>query len=130
MSNETRVVAVDGKVTDDDLAGIEEWMSNNWPKSTFFPVDANYLAGATMLMVREVRAARAMLSAAPAPNPSADGDAHDKCLAKYAELIYAVGNKYPGETRHETALRYIRQAENRDLGPAQQAIDRVQTENL
>lgn len=30
---------------------------------------------------------------------------------KYYELIYAVGNAFPGETRHETALRYIRQAE-------------------
>jgi hypothetical protein len=30
---------------------------------------------------------------------------------KYDELLFAVGNKYPGETRHETALRYIRQAE-------------------
>lgn len=29
----------------------------------------------------------------------------------YYELIYAVGNKYPNETRHETALRYIRSAE-------------------
>jgi hypothetical protein len=27
------------------------------------------------------------------------------------ELLYAVGKKYPDETRHETALRYIRQAE-------------------
>ena len=31
----------------------------------------------------------------------------------YYELIMAVGKKYPGETRHETALRYIREAENR-----------------
>lgn len=31
--------------------------------------------------------------------------------AKYDELIYAVGNVYPNETRHETALRYIRRAE-------------------
>lgn len=31
--------------------------------------------------------------------------------AKYHELIMAVGNKYPDETRHQTALRYIRQSE-------------------
>ena len=31
--------------------------------------------------------------------------------AKYNELIYAVGNKHEGESRHETALRYIREAE-------------------
>lgn len=30
----------------------------------------------------------------------------------YQELIYNVSNKYPNETRHETALRYIRKAEN------------------
>lgn len=29
----------------------------------------------------------------------------------YNELIYAVGRKFPGETRHATALRYIHQAE-------------------
>ena len=29
----------------------------------------------------------------------------------YYELIFAVGNKYPGESRHETALRYIQEAE-------------------
>ena len=29
----------------------------------------------------------------------------------YYELLYAVGKKAPGETRHETALRYIRSAE-------------------
>jgi hypothetical protein len=31
--------------------------------------------------------------------------------ALYIELIMAVGNKYPNETRHETALRYIKSAE-------------------
>lgn len=29
----------------------------------------------------------------------------------YQELIMAVGRKYHGETRHQTALRYIRRAE-------------------
>ena len=33
----------------------------------------------------------------------------------YNELIMAVGNKFDGETRHETALRYIKQAEQRPL---------------
>ena len=27
--------------------------------------------------------------------------------AKYHELLYAVGSKFGGETRHETVLRYI-----------------------
>ncbi len=31
---------------------------------------------------------------------------------RYQELLLQVGNKYPGESRHDTALRYIKQAEN------------------
>ena len=31
---------------------------------------------------------------------------------KYHELLSAVGNKYPDETRHQTALRYIQQFES------------------
>ena len=31
----------------------------------------------------------------------------------YHELLYAVIRKFPGESRHETALRYIMEAENR-----------------
>jgi len=30
---------------------------------------------------------------------------------KYNELVFAVATKYEGETRHETALRYIRERE-------------------
>lgn len=35
----------------------------------------------------------------------------------YHELLYAVGNRYEGETRHQTALRYIREHESRTEGP-------------
>lgn len=38
---------------------------------------------------------------------------------KYRELIMAVASKFPDETRHETALRYIKQAEEGDYGPEQ-----------
>lgn len=31
--------------------------------------------------------------------------------SQYHELIMAVGMKWPGESRHETALKYIRRAE-------------------
>lgn len=34
---------------------------------------------------------------------------------KYNELIYAVATKYPNETRHQTALKYIKNAENEKL---------------
>ena len=37
---------------------------------------------------------------------------------QYGELIFAVATKYPDETRHQTALRYIQQAENREDSPA------------
>ena len=35
---------------------------------------------------------------------------------KYQELIMAVEKKYQGESRHETALKYIRSAEKNDYG--------------
>jgi len=35
---------------------------------------------------------------------------------RYNELLYAVARKFPGESRHETALRYIRQAEEVPAG--------------
>jgi len=41
----------------------------------------------------------------------------DETIKKYNELIYAVGNKYPNESRHETALRYIRESEKHSYGP-------------
>lgn len=37
----------------------------------------------------------------------------------YMELIYAVATKYPNETRHETALRYIQEHESGSDEPAQ-----------
>jgi hypothetical protein len=41
---------------------------------------------------------------APVPEP-------ENWQEKYYSLLMLVGNKHPGETRHETAARYIRQAE-------------------
>lgn len=38
----------------------------------------------------------------------------DEALIKYHELLYAVGTKFPEESRHQTALRYIRRAEEGD----------------
>lgn len=35
---------------------------------------------------------------------------------KYNELIMAVASKFPNETRHETALRYIKKAEEQKEG--------------
>jgi hypothetical protein len=36
--------------------------------------------------------------------------------ALYMELLYQVSTKHPDETSHETALRYIREAEDRTCG--------------
>lgn len=47
------------------------------------------------------------LAALSAQTEARDGER----LAKYDELIFAVSQKWPNETRHETALRYIRERE-------------------
>jgi hypothetical protein len=41
-------------------------------------------------------------------------DRIDELEALYYELLYEVGIKHPGETRHQTALRYIQQHEQHD----------------
>lgn len=51
----------------------------------------------------------------------ADAREIERLSALYYELLFAVCKKYPGETRHQTALRYIRQAEASVPGPAQQS---------
>ncbi len=38
-------------------------------------------------------------------------DDFDEKSKKYYELLYAVESKYENETRHETALRYIKSVE-------------------
>lgn len=40
-------------------------------------------------------------------------------MKNYTELIYAVARVFPGESRHETALRYIREAEKSADGAGQ-----------
>ncbi len=40
-------------------------------------------------------------------------------LDKYNELIYAVERKFDNESRHQTALRYIRETENAKKEPQQ-----------
>lgn len=56
------------------------------------------------------QAVRCKTLAVPLPKCAA---AECKSLrALYEELLYAVAKKHPGETRHETALRYILEREN------------------
>lgn len=42
---------------------------------------------------------------------------------KYFELLYAVAQKFPDETRHQTALRYIQQAESRSNQPEASQVE-------
>jgi len=42
--------------------------------------------------------------------------------SKYYELLYNVSEKHLGETRHETALRYIKQSENQCNPPQCDAL--------
>lgn len=44
---------------------------------------------------------------------------------KYNELIYNVCNKFPNETRHETALRYIKNAETLSSDASQEVVDQI-----
>jgi hypothetical protein len=52
----------------------------------------------------------------------AAGAAEDEELRRdaerYRELLFAVESKFPGESRHETALRYIRKVERTCCGPS------------
>ena len=48
-------------------------------------------------------------------------DELERIKAKYYELIYAVERKFPNESRHETALKYIKQAENSKTQTASEA---------
>ena len=45
-----------------------------------------------------------------------------KLQERYNELLYEVAQKHAGESRHDTARRYIRERENRIEGPACDAL--------
>jgi len=54
-------------------------------------------------------------------SPAAPALTEERVRALYSELIMAVASKFPGETRHETALRYIRQGERVESLPGANA---------
>jgi hypothetical protein len=68
--------------------------------------------------IARLRAQVAPVQPEPVPLPDAAPSPDFKAL--YYELLLAVGHKYPGESRHETAMRYIRRAEQSG-GPASSA---------
>jgi hypothetical protein len=65
---------------------------------------AEVLAGLAAVAIRGVTDARIA-------EAQVDTDELTRLRGLYEELLFAVGNKHPGETRHQTALRYIQQAE-------------------
>jgi hypothetical protein len=73
---------------------------------------AEVLAGLAAVAIRGVTDARIAEAQTDAAELS-------RLRGLYEELLYAVGNKYPGETRHQTALRYIQQAEAPRISAAQ-----------
>lgn len=50
--------------------------------------------------------------------------------ALYHELVYQVGIKHPDETRHQTALRYLTNAENQQNNTPQQAKEPPNAQGL
>jgi hypothetical protein len=73
---------------------------------------AEVLAGLAAVAIRGVADARIA-------EAQVDTNELSRLRGLYEELLFAVGNKYPGETRHQTALRYIQQAEAPRISAAQ-----------
>lgn len=49
------------------------------------------------------------------PKPSAQPQVTEGIVEKYSELLYHVARKLPNESRHQTALRYIKNAESGEV---------------
>lgn len=54
---------------------------------------------------------------------------YDRIRTLYNELIFAVSMKHDGKTRHETALRYIRERESDNLTTGEENHGRTKTES-
>ena len=67
-------------------------------------------------LARQLRDAHEALDVATNAQEDAERQLRD-AREQYGELIMAVGTKWAGETRHQTALRYIRQRESYQGGP-------------
>ena len=50
----------------------------------------------------------------------------EECAKDYNELIMAVVCKFPDETRHQTALRYITERESQEVAPAKAIRDTIE----
>ena len=57
-------------------------------------------------------------------------DEIERLRALYDELLYAVSSKFPDESRHATALRYIRQAEAMAIAGEDKAAETDYSEDI
>ena len=73
---------------------------------------------------REAHEALTLWNRRPAPETQAPVESAPALAPfekqKYDELLYAVVRKFPNESRHETALRYIREAEKAVTEPGRE----------
>lgn len=94
-----------------DRAALREWLSSRVSAATPAPCsgqsigDGNALGADGVIHPGDPAHCEACRSAAERPAPT-------DFKALYHELLFAVERKFPGESRHETALKYIRAAEN------------------
>lgn len=77
--------------------------TKEYPEIGVVECDKSFAAIETLISVNEL--AKSLLE-------KADGETKRLTL-QYHELLMSVAQKYEGETRHETALRYIQERENR-----------------
>lgn len=54
----------------------------------------------------------------PEDSENSEYESLEEIKQKYHELLYAVAKKYAGETRHQTALRYIKECEEESCDAA------------
>ena len=110
-----------------DINGEEYWTKGDYSKlKDETKVADRYTVKAVLSLIEPILAkqilkveeleAEAKLGNIPYKEAIALKDRVKDIEAKYNELIMAVGKKWKDETRHQTALRYIRQAEECNTG--------------
>lgn len=102
---------------------LAEWLEHLASVQRNLPIDLtegerrDLCLAAMMLRDQHARAERAEAEVYVSRKHAADLQLAWDVSEKYFELLFAVAKKHQGETRHETALRYIRQAELNTGGP-------------
>ena len=82
-------------------AVIDMFYHRSWGTTSYIPASVEALRDA-LAEHGDAESDARLIAAPPQRQPLTD---------LYNELLFAVGNKHPNETRHQTALRYIQQAE-------------------